>query len=60
MAEMLTKRKGLPDRRMAEMITKRKGLPDRRMAEMITKRKGREKKDRLKRLVNNSWILPEQ
>ena len=24
------------------------------------KRKGREKEDRLKRLVNNSWILPEQ
>ena len=26
---------------MAEMLTKRKGLPDRRMAEMLTKRKGR-------------------
>ena len=33
---------------MAEMLTKRKGLPDRRMAEMLTKRREKEEKEKRK------------
>ena len=34
---------------MAEMLTKRKGLPDRRMAEMLTKRREKEEKSKIDR-----------